>query len=192
MEMNKIFAAILTSALMLFGMRELGAAVYSGHGGHHGELHLAYEPVDVATLFDAAGAEGAAAEPEADLGTLLAAAPASDRSIAICKSCHSFDKGGANGTGPNLWDIVGREVASVAGYSYSGALQDFGGEWTYERLDAYLENSQGYVPGTAMNQKHRKPEKRAAMLAYLQTLSDSPVPFPEPAGPIGEETVADE
>lgn len=181
MEMNKIFAAILTAALLLFGLRELGSAVYASHGGHHGELHLAYEPVDMSAVF--AGAGGGEAKKEADLGTLLAAASTSagERAAALCKSCHTFEQGGANGTGPNLWGVVGRPVGSVSGFSYSSAVQGFGGEWTYERLDAYIQNSQTFMPGTAMNQKIGKDTRRADILAFLSTLSANPVAFPAPA-----------
>lgn len=193
MEMNKIFAAILTAALLLFGLRELGSAVYASHGGGHGELHLAYEPVEMSAVFASTG--GGEKKKEADLGTLLAAASASagERAAALCKSCHTFEQGGANGTGPNLWNIVNREVASVAGFSYSSAVQSFGGEWTYERLDAYIQNSQNLIPGTAMNQKIGKDTRRADILAYLATLSANPVPFPAPAaGDEGDATMTEE
>ena len=96
----------------------------------------------------------------------------------MCKSCHTFDKGGAQGTGPNLWDVVGRGVASVDGFRYSSALTGAGGDWTYERLDAYLQNSQAYVPGTAMVQRVGKAEHRADIIAYLRSLSDAPAPLP--------------
>lgn len=177
---NKIAAAVLTALLLVFGLPQLTAAVFGG--GHHGkgeELHLAYCCVELET-----GA-GAAVEEEAppDLGTLLAAASASggERRAALCKSCHTFEEGGANGAGPNLYDIVGKPVANVPGFNYTGALKEFGGTWTYDRLDQYIRNSQEYVPGTAMVQRFARDDQRADILAYLQTLSSSPVPFPAPA-----------
>lgn len=178
---NKLAAAILTALLLIFGLPQLTTAIFGGgHHGEEGELHLAYGG-DI-ELETAAPAEE---EPEADLGTLLAGASATagERRAALCKSCHTFEEGGANGTGPNLWGVVGRQVAGHAGFNYTSALQDFGGEWTYERLDEYLKNSQGYVPGTAMVQRFPRDDQRADLLAYLSTLSDDPVPFPEPAAP---------
>lgn len=195
---NKIAAAILTTLLLAFGLPIVITTltkVFSHHG--HGEFdpenpfHLAYIPAQV----DIGPAEPGNAPAEvADLGTLLAAADVSrgERASGLCGSCHSFDEGGANGIGPNLWNIVGRQVAGVSGFGYSSALQGFGGEWSYDRLDAYLENSQEYVPGTQMAQKINKPAKRADILAYLGSLSNDPVPFPEPAAPAEEEQAASE
>ncbi|WP_375201722.1 c-type cytochrome [Hyphococcus sp.] len=178
---NKLAAAILTAALLIFGLPQLTKALVGGghHGGHDGELHLAYG----GELDLGASAGPAEAAPKVDLGTLLANAnPAGgERRSALCKSCHTFEEGGANGTGPNLWGVVGRELASHAGFNYTNALQEAGGVWTYERLDAYLKNSQEYIPGTAMVQRFAKDEQRADILAYLATLDDSPVPFPAPA-----------
>ncbi|GGD12079.1 c-type cytochrome [Aquisalinus flavus] len=185
---NKFAAAGLTVALMFFGLPILVNVFYGG--GHHGSaahdeeidesnpLGLAY-PIEF-TLEGGPAVE----EAEVDLGTLLANAnpAAGERAIAICLACHTFEQGGANGTGPNLWGIVGADIAAHAGFSYSGALSALEGTWTYEKLDAYLENSQGYVPGTQMVQRIGKEDRRADILAYLATLtSGEPVPFPEPA-----------
>ena len=191
---NKLAAALLTAGLLAVSLPQLSAALFAGgahgggHGGGHGEaLHLAY-PIE----FQAEGAAAAEAVPEVSLAALLAAASpaAGERRAAICKSCHSFEQGGPNGAGPNLWSVVGRPVASASGFNYSSALQGAGGTWTYDRLDAYLKNSQEYVPGTNMNQRFPKAEQRAELLAYLQTLSAEPVPFP--AAPVEEAAVAAE
>lgn len=190
---NKIIAAVLAALLLIFGLPQVTAALFGGghHGGEHGELHLAYGgELELDT-----GAAHAEEAPQADLGTLLAAASAAggERRAGICKSCHNFEKGGPNGTGPNLWGVVDRPVASHEGFNYTGALKEAGGAWTYERLDHYLENSQEYIPGTAMMQRFAKPEQRADLLAFLQTLSDTPVPFPAPAAaPAEEEHAAEE
>lgn len=188
---NKIAAAVLTALLLIFGLPQLTGAIFGGghHGGDHGELHLAYGG-DIQLETSAPAEE----EPEADLGTLLAEASveAGQRRAALCASCHTFEQGGANGTGPNLWNIVGRPVASVSGFNFTSALQDAGGEWTYERLDQYLKNSQEYVPGTAMVQRFPRDNQRADILAYLGSLSSDPVPFPEPAAPAEAETADEE
>ncbi len=177
---NKIAAAGLAALLLIFGLPQLTAAVLGGghHGGHGEELHLAYCCVELET----AAATGGEEEAPYDLGALLASASASggERRAALCQSCHTFEQGGANGTGPNLWNVVGRPVAGVSGFNYSGALQEAGGDWTYERLDAYLRNSQEYIPGTAMVQRFPRDNQRADILAYLGSLSTNPEPFPAP------------
>jgi len=75
--------------------------------------------------------------------------------------------------------VAGREVASVEGFNYSQALKDYGGEWTYERLDCYLKNPSECVPGNKMTYAGvRDDGKRADIIAYLASLGDSP-PLPK-------------
>lgn len=191
---NKIAGALLASLLLFFGLPQLADALFgagneSGHEAKDGESSenpFPQYPVEYARQSSGNNAE-APAKP--DLGTLLANAnpAAGERRTAICKSCHDFTKGGPNKTGPNLWGVVGRPVASHEGFQYTPALKAFGGKWTYERLDQFLADSQTLVPGTGMNQHFPKPEQRADILAYLQTLSDNPVPFPKPAAKAPEE-----
>jgi cytochrome c len=96
-----------------------------------------------------------------------------------CQACHDFSKGGPNKVGPNLWGVVGRPVASHEGFNYSAALKAKGGNWTYEDINHFITNPKNYVPGTLMAfAGDPNPEDRANILAYLRTLSDSPVPFP--------------
>lgn len=181
---NKIAGAILAALLLVFGLPQLtGAVMGGGHGGGRGdELHLAYCCVDLGAQDHTAADEPA----PVDLGTLLANASISggERRAALCKSCHTLDEGGADGTGPNLWNIVNRSVASVPGYNYSGALQAAGGVWSYDRLDEYLKNSKAYVPGTLMAQRFARDDQRADFLAYLGSLSASPAAFPAPTAAV--------
>jgi cytochrome c len=145
-----------------------------------------------------AEAEGApAGEPEQPLPVLLAAAdPAAGQAVAKrCASCHTFDNGGANKVGPNLWGIVGNHQAHLEGFAYSDAVKGLGGTWTYEDLDKYLTSPKDYAPGTKMTFAGiKKATDRANLLAYLRTLSDQPVPFPEPsaaAAPAPEATTGE-
>ena len=105
-----------------------------------------------------------------------------------CEACHTGEKGGPNKIGPDLWNIVDRPIAEHEGFSYSAALKKFsdGGKnkWTYERLNHWLHDPRGYVSGTAMTFPGVKEDQdRADVIAYLHTLSDSPVPFPKPEAP---------
>lgn len=182
---NKIAGAGLSALLIFFGLPQLAMALRGGHhGGHHVEGHP-FPQYPVAFAVEGGGAEEG---PKADFATLLATAdPAGgERKAALCKSCHTFEKGGANGTGPNLWGVVGRPIAGHAGFNYSKALKDAGGVWDFERLQAFLENSQAYMPGTAMVQKFPNPEHRAQIIAYLNTQSDAPLPLPTPAAPAAD------
>ncbi len=111
---------------------------------------------------------------------LKAADPAAGQKVAAkCKACHDFNKGGPNKVGPNLWDIVGAKQAHLDNFTYSDAVKNLGKEWTYEELDKFLATPKAYAPGTKMAFPGlKKPEDRAALLAYLRTLSDSPKPLP--------------
>lgn len=187
---NKLAFAALASALLIFGIpilvdRLIGEPHHVGHhGDDHGEGEKSAWPFPHFPEMEMTGGSAPAEDkPPFDLGAALLSANAGsgERRSAICASCHTFEEGGAQGTGPNLYDIVGREVGSVAGFNYSGALKELGGVWTYERLDGYLKNSQAWLPGTAMVQRFPRDDQRADLLAYLGSLSDDPVPFPEPA-----------
>ncbi|MEP7453254.1 cytochrome c family protein [Phyllobacterium sp. SB3] len=139
---------------------------------------------------------GAAAAPAAavPIATLLASADAK-RGEAVfkrCTACHTGEKGGANKVGPNLWDIVDRPIATHEGFSYSGPMKEFskGGEekWTFDHLNHFLTAPKAYIKGTAMGfAGDKKDNERADLIAYLQTLSDSPKPFPAAdAAPAGD------
>jgi cytochrome c len=123
--------------------------------------------------------------PQVDLATALAAADAQKgrQTAQVCASCHTFEQGGPDRTGPNLWGVVGRNVASDKTFTYSSAFAAQTGAWTYERLDHYLTNPAKAVPGNKMPFAGiRDTQNRANVIAFLSTLSASPVPFPKPTG----------
>src|SRR3989338_3451480 len=87
--------------------------------------------------------------------------------------CHTSNKGGAHGVGPNLWGIVDRKSGTVDGYSYTAANKDSGVVWTEDNLFKYLENPKKFIPGTKMSFAGIKSEKeRQDLIAYMATLHD--------------------
>jgi cytochrome c len=125
--------------------------------------------------------EVAAAPADGGIAALLAAADAeAGKKVARkCSACHSFDKGGKNRVGPNLWDIVGRGIGAVEGYKFSGALAGHGGTWGYEELDAFVASPKAFASGTKMAFAGIKSgADRADLIAHLRGLSDSPKPLP--------------
>ena len=96
-----------------------------------------------------------------------------------CATCHTPNQGGKNGQGPNLWNIVNRDLAASDGFKYSKAMAQKGGKWDYESLALFLHKPKTWLKGTKMAFAGlKKPQDIANLLAYMQTLSDSPVPFP--------------
>lgn len=177
---NKIAGAVLGTALLVIGLGYLGSAIYSP--GEPSEEKPGFR-IEVAQ--DQAGGEAAGAETAAvSLGTLLAAADATRgaNEAKACAACHDLSKASTNKTGPGLWDVVERPVASHPGFSYSPGAQEKASEkWTFENLNTFISNPKGFLKGTKMAFGGIKNDKkRADLLAFLATLSDSPKPFPAP------------
>ena len=189
-ELNKILGAILGTLLFVMGVGFLADAIYAP---------TAHGPGFELPLPEGAEGEGAVAEeePEVSLGTLLASANVEQGQAftSKCQSCHNFAEGAGNKSGPELYNVVGRQIAAVDGFSYSDDLAAHGaaGEaWTYENLAAFLESPKGFAPKTKMSFAGVKnPQELANLLAYLATLSPDPVPFPPPEEAAADDAVAE-
>lgn len=173
-EWNKIFgallAALLISQLIRWGVDEAFHKHYPEEAAYKIEVP---EPV----------VDGAEVPAGPNLPLLLAEASASkgETTFKKCTACHNAQESGAHGTGPNLWNVVGQDIAGKSGYSYSSAIQGVEGVWDYERLFAWLENPQNVASGSKMVYKLPKPADRAAIIAYLAAQSTNPPPLPEVA-----------
>lgn len=137
----------------------------------------------VVTSDEPAPAATVRAEPvlESVIPLLASADPQAGKKTASkrCASCHTFNDGGATRTGPNLWSIVGKEKGAAQGFSYSDALADKGGVWSYDDLNAFLADPKAFAKGTKMNFAGIKSvQDRAALIAYLRQQSDNPLPLP--------------
>lgn len=169
MEFNKLFAAFLVAGIvaMLSGF----VAKEVVHPKHLEENSYKIEVADTAGA-GAAGAGAAATGPEPIKDLMAAADVAQGEKVGkVCAACHSFDKGGANKVGPNLFGIVGANHAHKADFAYSDALAAKKGEvWTEDKLNEFLWNPKKAVPGTKMTFAGiKKPEDRAALIKWLAT-----------------------
>lgn len=97
-----------------------------------------------------------------------------------CQSCHNVEAGGANGTGPALYGVVGNQAGSHAGFNYSSAMSSVGYNWTFEELDGFLTKPAAHLSGTKMAFIGlKKEEDRAAVIEYLRVNDSNPEPRPE-------------
>jgi len=106
--------------------------------------------------------------------------------FAKCSSCHAIEAGAPNGTGPNIYGVVGRRPGGQPGFAYSQAMTDLAGrvpQWNDAELNDFLASPQKYLAGTKMTFVGlKKPEDRINMIAYLRSKGGTlPVPAPNPA-----------
>jgi cytochrome c len=163
----------------------LGLSILSGKYFHGDKPE---RPEKLGYVIEGVVEEGAG-PAEASIADALNAMPAAElvaageKAFAKCQSCHTINAGGANGIGPNLHGTMGKAVASHAGFAYSAELKAVGGTWDWDKMDAWLKNPKGMVPGTKMSFAGLgKVEDRAAIVAYLNA-QGSNLPFPAAAAP---------
>jgi cytochrome c len=177
---NAIAGAVLASVLGVMAVGTLAESV----------VHSNYpeKPGFLPEVAEETGGGPAAPAGPPDFGRLFAD-PArlqeliarGERVMAQCRSCHTFEAGGAEGIGPNLHDVFGRVAASHGGYDYSDAMEAHGGAWDYLALNEFLRSPAGTVRGTKMAFAGlRSDEDRVAMIAYLRSISPNNVPLPAP------------
>lgn len=128
---------------------------------------------------DTATAEVAEEEELAPITPLLASADAGagEGVFRKCQSCHNVEAGAGNKVGPNLHNVVGRDIASVDDFGYSSALVAYGEgkQWTHEELNGFLLKPKEWVPGTSMGYNGLSSEDdRANLIAYLRANTDNP------------------
>ncbi len=161
MTLTKIAAGVLGAWLVLLLGKWAGEELY--HADAHGEQSYVIEV--------ASSASGEPAE-EIDMVALVESADAGkgERVFKKCSACHKVEDG-ANSTGPHLYGVVDRDVASVSGFGYSGALEGVEGNWSIDALATFLENPKNFAPGTTMGFAGlKKPEDRANVIAYLKSV----------------------
>lgn len=90
-----------------------------------------------------------------------------------CRACHTIAKGEDGIIGPNLWGIVGSDIAAKTDFTYSQALSAKEGVWDEAALDAFIESPQAFAPSNRMSFSGIKDaDKRAALIEYMAQQSD--------------------
>ncbi len=175
LELNKIVGAIMLVALTLAVIGQIGNALLSPRLTTTVAVAV---PEGAPPGAPTTSATAAAPEPIAPL--LASASIDAGKSVAKkCVACHTFEKDGPNRIGPNLWGVIGGTKARQQNFSYSAGMKALGGTWSYDDLNAFLFKPADFIKGTKMAFVGLpKTTERAAVVAYLRSLSDAPVALP--------------
>ena len=174
-EVNKIAGGVLGTLLLTMGLGLLSGFIYAPTPPVKPGYDL---PAAAEVTEGGPKAAVAAVEP---LPVLLSHADIKkgEALAKACGACHNFEKGAGPKIGPPLYGVVGREVASIAGFAYSDAIKGKGGNWDYDKINAFITSPKAYAPGTKMTYAgEADPAKRADIIDYLHMLADTPVPLP--------------
>ena len=178
-ELNKILGAILGTCIVLLVTSFTAGAIFSPVMPEKPGYEIA-----VKEAAHAGGKEEAAA-PSAPIETLLQTASVEKGAASAkkCAACHTFEKGGPNRVGPNLFGILNEQKGEGrGGFNFSAPMKAKGGTWTFDDLNKFIANPKGFIPGTAMGFAGiTKDSERADVIDYLRTLADNPAPLPTAA-----------
>ncbi|ABD44791.1 cytochrome c family protein [Ehrlichia chaffeensis str. Heartland] len=167
-HLNKIFTAILFASFIVLFISNVVNLLYDPDP--HAEQTKGYK----INIEEHIPTEVNNTEEQIDIESLIAQANiAKGKDLTKkCISCHTFEKGGANRVGPNLWHIVGNKKAHLGdSFNYSKAMLSKGGTWEYQDLFQFLTKPQAYIKGTRMAFAGiSKPQDVADLIAYLKSL----------------------
>ncbi len=175
LEFNKIAGAVLLAGIIAMVAGIASEGLYKGGESEHGGEAKRGYTVAGAENSEAGGAAAVVAdEKPVDIAPLMAKADAKagEALVKKCTSCHSFDKGGKNGVGPNQWGLVGSHFAHNDSYTYSAAITAMKDKkWTPQELSDFLANPKKAIPNNKMSfAGMSNPQDRANLIAYLSTL----------------------
>lgn len=176
---------VLFSGIVALGLSSVSAQYFTADKPHRPH-HMGFMPEGVVEEGEGAADEGPG------LAVLLAGGDVAAGEKAAqgrCGTCHTFDQGGAVKQGPNLFAVMGKPIGKhAAGFAYSSALSEKGGEWSYENMDAWLKSPKTFAPGTKMSFAGlSNGQDRANIILYLRQQGGGPaLPTPEAAAPAAD------
>lgn len=166
-ELNKIMGAILGTCLVLLVTNFAANAIFAPRPPEKPGFEIAVQEVSTG------GGEAAKAADVPIQDLLKTASAEKGQAVAKkCAACHTFEKGGPNKVGPNLFGVVDEPRGQGrGGFNFSAAMKAKTGNWTLDDLNHFIKSPKGFVPGTAMGFAGiAKDSERADLIAYLETL----------------------
>ncbi|MDG1707155.1 MAG: cytochrome c family protein [Emcibacteraceae bacterium] len=174
-DLNKLAMGFLIAILGMMGFNMLSEEVF-----HQAPLTANAYPIDTSAVASASVAD-VAVEAGPSIEELLQTA-SMDKGMTVfkkCAACHTTASGDRNKIGPNLFNDVGRDVATNGEFGYSDAMLAQEGGWSYELLNRYLTKPKDAIPGNKMVFVGlKKGSDRASVILYLRSLSDAPIDLP--------------
>ena len=171
-EINKIFAAIIVTVLLVLGINKVSDVIF-----HVEKPNVEGYKVEVKVVSTSQTNE----HSQVDISALLALGSVENgkKVFKKCAACHSINEGGGNKIGPKLWNVMFRTVGSIADYKYSKALSTYGKEWTWEEMNGFLIKPAKWIKGNKMGFAGlKKEEDRASIMLYLNENSNNPKTLP--------------
>jgi len=161
------------------GIAALGLSIASGMVFHTEKPEKPGYPIEGA---EEPGGGGAAAD--VPIASLLGTAdPAKGAEVfKKCAACHTIEQGGANGIGPNLYATLGEPIGQgKGGFAFSDALKSVGGNWDFDKMNAWLTSPRKFANGTKMTFAGLPdPKDRANVIVYINSQGSN---LPLPAAP---------
>jgi len=103
-----------------------------------------------------------------------------------CSACHTLADDSGDIAGPNLWGVFDRQAGSKAGFTYSDTLREAGFRWSPDRLNAWLSDPQGYLPGNIMGIPEPVPAADRPNILAFMLVETGAVDWPRPAAAFAE------
>ena len=171
-EINKIFAAIIVTVLLVLGINKVSDVIF-----HVEKPDVEGYKVEVKL----ASSSNNNSESQIDIAALLSMGDIAhgEKVFKKCAACHSIKKDGGNKIGPKLWGVMFRPAAAITDYKYSKALSEYTKEWSWEEMNGFLIKPSKWIKGNKMGFAGLKKEKdRASVILYLNQNSDEPKKLP--------------
>ena len=179
LEVNKILASIFVAVIVVSLISILGEAIINEKNNQQVENAYFIDISEMEANNLVTNTQNEELSEQISMFLTSASFEKGEKLFKKCSACHSYEKGGVNKVGPNLWNIINRPKATVQGFTYSKVLAESRGSWGYEELSQFLYKPKEYLKGTKMNFSGlKKAQDRADLLLFLREQADSQADLP--------------